>query len=140
MIVTNDEYETPIVCDIVGKQATADYLGIGMTQFWRCLKADKWIGEYKAVDLGYEDEQEEFEGNKDVKPLSEIEREKVRAERRRKKHLQSVQRTKESQRQYMITHKEEINERMKRYYQEHKEERKAYSREYWKRKTSLCGK
>ena len=71
-IVTNDIYELPVVCDIKGAQAAADYLGIHKSNLWRCMKADKWPGKYKAVYIG--DYDKTIEVNETIIPLTKEER------------------------------------------------------------------
>ena len=73
-IVTNDEYELPYLCDIRGRQAAADFLGLSMTQFYRNMKADKWSGKYKAVCVGNFPTDEDFEPNPNILPLTKEER------------------------------------------------------------------
>ena len=36
-IVTNDEYEIPVACDLVGARAVGEYLGINEAYVRRCL-------------------------------------------------------------------------------------------------------
>lgn len=136
MIVTNDEYETPVICDVVGKQAVADYLGITLTTLYRCIKADKWKGKYKAIDLGYDCEQEEFEPNTSIVPLPESERKQKLSEMRKKKHELNRKKWreigKEQKREYYASHREEELQRIKEYYITHKQERIEYGKKYRK--------
>ena len=73
-IVTNDEFEFPIACDVKGKQAVADFLGIKLTQFYRNIKSDKWKGKYKAVHVGYLTKSDQINTNTMILPLSAEER------------------------------------------------------------------
>lgn len=73
-IVTNDEFEFPIACDVKGKQAVADFLGIKLTQFYRNIKSDKWKGKYKAVYVGYLTKSDHISTNTMILPLSAVER------------------------------------------------------------------
>ena len=134
MIVTNDEYETPIICDVVGKQAVADFIGVTLTTFYRCLKADKWQGEYKAIDLGYEDEQDEFEPNTSVVAYSESERKIELAKKRETKKRKNKEKWreigKEKSRQFYEEHREERLQYMREYYIKNREERLSYSKRY----------
>lgn len=55
MIVTNDEYELPVKCDVVGAKAVADYMGISITYLRRMMCGSApWSKkmEYKAVPIG----------------------------------------------------------------------------------------
>ena len=128
MIVTNDEYEMPVFCDIVGKQAVADFIGISITQFSRCLKADRWIGDYKVIDLGFDDEQGEFEPNTKITALSFEDRKKNIDAYRDKKHKASIEKTIQSRKAYEETHREEIKQRSIDYYWKHREERCEYGK------------
>lgn len=128
MIVTNDDYETPIACDIVGAQACADYLGITIKMLWLRFKSDKWDGEYKAIDLGYETEIDEFEPNMNVTAISKEEREERVAQRKQRKHELSVLNEREKQNERYRNNRTRNIDRSKAYYQRHKEERKTYQR------------
>lgn len=136
MIVTNDEYEIPVICDVVGKQAVADYLGIALTTLYKCIKADRWKGEYKAIDLGYDCEQEEFEPNTSVVPLPESERKQKISEMRKKKHelIEKKQKEirKEQNRERYENNREEVLRQQREYYLKHKQERIAYGKRYRK--------
>ena len=41
-IVTNDEYEIPIACDIEGARAAADFLGMSENYMNKCICLGKW--------------------------------------------------------------------------------------------------
>lgn len=62
MIVTNDEYELPVGHDIVGAKAAAEYLGMTVQNFRRCLSSGRWskYRRYKAAvdEAGTEEMQE----------------------------------------------------------------------------------
>lgn len=51
MIVTNDEYETPVKMDVVGAKAVAVFLGLSLVRVQHCLSSGKWSkkAKYKAV-------------------------------------------------------------------------------------------
>lgn len=123
MIVTNDKYETPVAMDILGRQAVADFFGITLDMLWRAIKNDKWKGEYKAVDLGFSNEIEDFEPNKDITPLTKEERAKKVAENKQKKHELSIERMKASKSDYYRLNRRREIERNKKNYRRKKEER-----------------
>lgn len=52
MIVTNDEYETPVKMDLVGTKAVAEYLGLSLTRVQHNLSSGSWghIAKIKAVE------------------------------------------------------------------------------------------
>lgn len=51
MIVTNDEYEFPVAYDLFGAKAAAEYLGIAVRTFRKCICLNTWSqkAKYKAV-------------------------------------------------------------------------------------------
>ena len=50
MIVTNDEYEMPVKCDIIGAKAVSEYMGISLSYLRQMLCGAKpWVKRYKAV-------------------------------------------------------------------------------------------
>lgn len=51
MIVTNDEYETPVYTDVVGAEKVAEILGMKKQAVRRNLCYDKWshLSKFKAV-------------------------------------------------------------------------------------------
>jgi len=50
MIVTNDEYETPVKCDIIGAKDVADYMGISLSYLRQMLCGAKpWAKKYKVI-------------------------------------------------------------------------------------------
>ena len=53
-IVTNDEYEIPVACDLVGARAVGEYLGMNEAYVRRCLCTGKWshLRDQKAVQIG----------------------------------------------------------------------------------------
>ena len=53
-IVTNDEYELPIACDLVGAKAVGEYLGMKEGYVWKCCCTGKWshLRKKKAVVVG----------------------------------------------------------------------------------------
>ena len=53
-IVTNDEYEIPLLCDIVGAKAVAEKLGMTENSIWRCCNTGHWshLRKKKAVVVG----------------------------------------------------------------------------------------
>lgn len=58
MIVTNDEYETPVKCDIIGAKVVADYMGISPTYLRRMICGSvPWSKKqkYKAIVIGEAD-------------------------------------------------------------------------------------
>lgn len=111
-IVTNDIYELPVACDIKGAQAAADYLGISKSNLWRCMKADKWPGKYKAVYIG--DFDKTVEVNKNIIPLTKEER----SERfRRKREGNPRDKMLAYKRKYYAEHREQLRrEALDRYY------------------------
>lgn len=55
MIVTNDDFETPVKCDVIGAQAVADYMGVSLQYLREMLCGAKpWSKKqkYKAVCMG----------------------------------------------------------------------------------------
>lgn len=140
MIVTNDEYETPVACDILGTKVVASYLGLSYSRFYYNITHDEWkFCDYKAIDLGFEDEQEDFIPNKISFTAEEAER--IRNSRKEKKHAFCKERYKEKKKKAYKDNRESILEEKKQYYLEHKEERCKYSSEYWKlKKMGLKGK
>lgn len=145
MIVTNDEYEIPIYCDVVGRKAVADFIGMSETHLWYCIKNDKWIGDYKVIDLGYMDEQDEFIPNENITDVSDEERKRNIQIRREKKHSESVERIRINRKAYEESHAEELREKSRAYYWSHREERCEYGkrrrrmmREKRKRQKMIC--
>lgn len=133
MIVTNDIYEEPIQCDIVGQKAVADYIGCSVSYIWRHLKINKWDGKYKVIDMGFICEQEsEFEPNKNIKPLSEEERNKRVANRKKESKEKRRERRKLYDREYYQKNKEAMIGRMKKRYEMKKDIICAYGRQYRK--------
>jgi hypothetical protein len=59
-IVTNDEYEIPILCDIVGARAVGEALGMKEGYVRRCLCTGKWshLRTKKAVVVGVREDLE----------------------------------------------------------------------------------
>lgn len=58
MIVTNDEYETPVKCDIIGAKAVSEYMGISLTYLRRMICGSvPWSKKqkYKAIVVGEAD-------------------------------------------------------------------------------------
>ena len=102
MIVTNDEHEYPVKLDVIGKKACCDFIGVSLKTFWKNTKSGLWSGKYKAIELGYANEFEEY------KPESRIER---------------------SRRLYR-ENTDEYRERSRKYYYNHREERLEYGRKY----------
>ena len=53
-IVTNDKYEMPIKCDLVGTREVAEYLGMRENYISRCICTGKWshLRKKKAVVVG----------------------------------------------------------------------------------------
>lgn len=50
MIVTNDEYETPVKLDVIGVKKVAEFIGVSENKARLMLcGANKWKTEYKAV-------------------------------------------------------------------------------------------
>lgn len=119
-IVTNDKYELPYLCDIKGRQAAADFLGISLTHFCRLLKTDKWKGEYKAVCVGICPVGEDFYPNENILPLTEEERNE-RANTKREKRIRIARHKRMVEhREYYRTHRNEVLERAKVRYRQRK--------------------
>ena len=59
-IVTNDEYELPIMCDLVGTRSVAKHLGMRENYVSRCICTGKWshIRSKKAVIVGVREDLE----------------------------------------------------------------------------------
>jgi len=126
MIITNDKFETPVKCDVIGAQAVADYLGISLQYLRRMLcGAAPWSRKhkYKAVSLGWYSEQDEDIIPAEIQPLSEDERRKIREKRREERHIASLKHTREYNRIYYQKNREQIIQRMKHNYRIRKEER-----------------
>lgn len=140
MIVTNDEYETPIACDVVGAKTVSDFLGISYSKFYNNMINDNWkYLEYKAIDLGYVDEQEEFEPN--ILNISKEEAERNVINRKRAKHEFCKANEKKKRKALYKKDREKILEEKKEYYQNHREERCKYASEYYQlKKMGLKGK
>lgn len=53
-IVTNDQYEIPIKCDIIGARAVGEYLGMKENYVSRCICTGRWshLRKEKAVIVG----------------------------------------------------------------------------------------
>lgn len=53
-IVTNDEYEIPIACDLVGARAAGEWLGLKEEYVWKCTCTGRWshLRKEKAVIVG----------------------------------------------------------------------------------------
>ena len=81
MIVTNDELELPVAHDIAGAKAAAEYLGMTVQNFRRCLSSGRWsqYRQYKAVvdELG-------------TVEMQESRREEKREEYRRRARVQAM--------------------------------------------------
>ena len=81
MIVTNNEYEWPVAHDIAGAKAAAEYLGMTVQNFRRCLSSGRWsqYRRYKAVvdELG-------------TVEMQESRREEKREEYRRRARVQAM--------------------------------------------------
>ncbi len=92
-IVTNDAYEMPIACDIKGRQAAADFLKLGLTQFYRNLKSDRWNGKYKAVFIGVCPIDDDFLPNANILPLSNEDRMEI-AKTKRQERIEKARRKK----------------------------------------------
>lgn len=52
MIVTNDQYETPVAIDIVGLDALAEYMNYSKSSVCRCFKLGWGNRKYKAIITG----------------------------------------------------------------------------------------
>lgn len=54
-IVTNDEYELPIACDIEGAKAVGEFLGVSDAYVNKHVSLDKWPEKmkYKAVVIDF---------------------------------------------------------------------------------------
>ena len=63
MIVTNDEYEFPLKCDIVGAKAASEYLGIKVNYLNKCICLNKWshMSKKKAVIIGTKEDLDEID-------------------------------------------------------------------------------
>jgi len=131
-IVTNDEYEFPVVCDISGRQATADYLGIPLTTFARHIKDGKWKGNFKAVEVGEVSDLGEFEPNNLIKPLSDDERKLKYKELKTKRDSERKRKNAEYMREYYKINKQKVLRFMKEYYQKNSEKLCQYGKEYRK--------
>ena len=131
-IATNDEYEFPVVCDISGRQAAADYLGIPLTTFARHLKDGKWKGNFKAVEVGEVSDLGEFEPNDLVKPLSDDERKLKYKELKTKRDSERKRKNAEYMREYYGRNKNKVLQFMKEYYQKNSEKLCQYGKEYRK--------
>lgn len=57
-IVTNDELETPLKCDLVGAKEVAEYLGMHWVSVNRCVRTGKWshLRRKKAVIVGVKED------------------------------------------------------------------------------------
>ena len=53
-IVTNDELELPVACDLIGARAAGEYLGLKEEYVWKCTCTGKWshLRNTKAVVVG----------------------------------------------------------------------------------------
>ena len=131
-IITNDEYEFPVVCDISGRQAAADYLGVPLTTFSRHLKDGKWKGNFKAVEVGEFRDLGEFSANDRIKPLSEEERRVKYLEIKKERQTLGKEKAVEYSREYYKRNKQRVLSSMKDYYQKNKERRCDYGKEYRK--------
>ena len=131
-IVTNDEYEFPVVCDISGRQAAADYLGIPLTTFARHIKDGKWKDNFKAIEVGEVRELGEFNPNELVKPLSEQERKRKYDERKKARDLMRKEKANEYKKKYYKQNREDILAYRKEYYIRNKERMCIYGKEYRK--------
>ena len=140
MIVTNDKYETPVLCDVVGSEKVAAFLGLSYSRFYHNITKDEWkFCKYKAIDLGYEDEQEDFIPNEIH--FSEEEAQKIKNERKAKKHAYCYDRYRQKCRENYKKDREKVLEEKKQYYQDHKEERCKYASEYYQlKKLGLKGR
>lgn len=131
-IVTNDEYEFPVVCDIVGQQATADYLGIWLSTFNRHLKNEKWKGDLKAIEVGLVSVIEDPKTFSPVKPLSADDRKKKQLEAQKKRRVLSKQKRAKYNREYYRKNRQKMLNFMKDYYKKNKEKICNYGKEYRK--------
>lgn len=136
-IVSNDDFEFPVMCDIAGRQAVADYMGISVTTLCRNVKSGKWKGYFKAIEVGeVSDLGDEFQANDLVKPLSAAERreraDRIREEKKKANKEKWKEINRERNRQDYVNNKEKHNARMKAYYSENKEKRCEYGKRYRK--------
>lgn len=104
-IVTNDEYEFPVVCDILGFQAAVDYLGIALSTAYNYIYSGKWPGKYKIINLGFWDGGEK---NEEIVPLTEEERKKKLTAARQQKHFVSSQKVKTYQHEWYQRNREKM--------------------------------
>ena len=120
-IVTNDEYEFPIACDVRGREAVADFLGIRLTQLYRNLKSDKWRGKYKAVYVGYLSKNDDCIVNTMILPLTAEERLKRANERQYRRKAIARQKKIIEKKEYYQKNRTELLQRAKKRYRERKE-------------------
>lgn len=128
MIVTNDEYEHPVAMDIVGKQACADFLGIKHRTLYNRLRSGTWYGEYKAIDLGYEEELDDLIPNENAVILSDEERNRKIEYEKRKKHEKCEKNKRINARNDYIKNKEKYKKKSLNYYYDHRQERCEYGK------------
>lgn len=129
MIVTNDEFEYPIIHDIVGNKACADFFGVKPHTLFRLIQKGKWRGKkYKAIHIGYEDE---FD---DLEPFVDKDNKHIAADEYKLKRIQErKEKTRERCRNRYRNNEKARNlqkERSKKYYQNHRQERLDYAYEY----------
>ena len=120
-IVTNDEYEFPIACDVRGREAVADFLGIRLTQLYRNLKSDKWRGKYKAVYVGYLSKNDDCIVNTMILPLTAEERLKRANERQYRRKAIARQKKIIEKKEYYQKNRTELLQRAKKRSRERKE-------------------
>lgn len=130
-IVTNDEYEFPVVCDIAGKQAAADYLGISITTFFRNIKSGKWKGNHKAIEVGQlSDLGNEFQPNDLIKPLDKKQKEEKQKKLKQDREKLAKEKEKEYNRKYYEKNGNRVLEIMKEYYKQNSERICEYGKRY----------
>lgn len=106
MIVTNDEYETPVATDLKGAKAVADYLELSVNRVRKNICTGRWCkkAKYKAVVCGiYEADKQNYNKNysmtHDRSPYYREYYQKTKAETSEKR--------KQYMRQYRLRRKEE---------------------------------
>ena len=119
-IVTNDKYELPYVCDIKGRQATADFLGMSLSQFNRNIKTDKWKGKYKAVFVGVLSPGDSW--NAEVIPLTKEERMEIKKTKRKRASMIRREKNRRESHDYYHKNRQVLLEKAKQRYRSKKEE------------------
>lgn len=63
-IVTNDKYEIPLMCDLIGARAVGEYLGMQEGYVRKCLCTGKWshLRKKKAIVVGVKEDLEGYDG------------------------------------------------------------------------------